>query len=79
VRVTSLLDGREITEDAQDTPSFDGTILKITAVLRNSKIPHIASIQRASVISIGEGSRSFNMMARPAAAANQVRVTFTKE
>jgi hypothetical protein len=80
VRVASLLDGREITEEAPGTYSFDGTILKITAALRNSKIPHIAGIQWSSVISIGEGSHSFNMLAKPASAStNQVRVTFTKE
>jgi hypothetical protein len=80
VRVTSFMNGREITEEGQGTYSFDSTILKITAVLRNSKIPHINSIQWVSVISIGNGNRSFNMLVKPSSAGtNQVRITFTKE
>jgi hypothetical protein len=40
----------------------------------------LAGIQWLSVISTGEGSRSFNMLAKPGSAStNQVRVTFTKE
>jgi hypothetical protein len=78
VQVASLVDGREITETGQGTYSFDGDILKITAALRGSKIPHITGIQWTSVISIGD--RSFNMLAKPtSASANQVRVTFIKE
>jgi TolB-like protein len=80
VRVTSLVSGRELSEEAQGSYSYDGDILKITAVLRNSKIPHLNSIQWSSVISIAEGSRSFNMLAKPVSTSgNQVRVTFTKE
>jgi TolB-like protein len=80
VRVASLDGRRETTEEAQGTYSFDGDILKITAVFRNSKIPHINSIQWVSVISIAEGSRSFNMLAKPVSSSNtQVRVTFTKD
>jgi hypothetical protein len=80
VRVTSLLSFGEITEEAQGTYSYDGDIFKITAVFRNSRIPHVKSIQWSSVISIGDGSRSFNMLAKPTGtSSNQVRVTFTKE
>jgi TolB-like protein len=80
VRVASLVNGAEITEEGQGTYSFDGNILKITAALRNSKIPHITGIQWTSVISIGESSRSFNMLAKSTSTGNnQMRVTFTKE
>jgi TolB-like protein len=80
VRVTSLLNGRELTEEAQGTYAYDGAIFKLTAVLRNSKIPHITGIQWASVIAVGDGNRSFNMLAKPASTGDaQVRVTFTKE
>jgi TolB-like protein len=80
VRVTSLVDKREIIAEGQGTYSFDGNILKMAVALRNSKIPHINGIQWTSVISIGEGSRSFNMLAKPTSTENnQVRVTFTKE
>lgn len=80
VRVTSLLNGWEISEEGQGMYSFDGNILKITAVLRNSRIPHINSIQWASVISIEDGNRSFNMLVKPTSMENnQVRVTFIKE
>jgi TolB-like protein len=78
VRVTSLMNGREITEEGQGTYSFDGDILKITAVLRNSRIPHLNSIQWSSVISAG--GNSFNMLVKPtSASSNQMRVTFTRE
>jgi TolB-like protein len=80
VKVTSLINGQEITEEGQGTYSFDGDILKITAVLRNSRIPHINSIQWSSVISISDRNSSFNMLVKPTSASNnQVRVTFTKE
>jgi hypothetical protein len=80
VRVTSLVNSVEITEEGQGTYSYGGVILKITAVLRNSRIPHINRIQWSSVISIGDGNRSFNMLAKPTSASNdQVRVTFTRE
>jgi TolB-like protein len=80
VRVTSLVNGREIAEESQGTYSYDGAILKIAAVFRNSKIPHVGAIQWASVISIGAGNTSFNMLIKPAnTGGNQVRVTFTKE
>jgi TolB-like protein len=79
VNVTSLMNGEELTAEGQGTYAYDGNILKITAVLRNSKIPHINSIQWSSVISIGAGNTSFNMLAKPTSASNnQVRVTFTK-
>ncbi|MDR0638833.1 MAG: penicillin-binding protein activator LpoB [Spirochaetaceae bacterium] len=80
VRVASLVDGQELTGEGQGAYSFDGNILKITAALRNSRIPHVTGIQWTSVISIGEGSRSFNMLAKPTGTAtSQVRVTFTNE
>jgi TolB-like protein len=80
VKVISLLNGREIIEEGQGTYSFDGNIFKIIAVLRNSKIPHINSIQWSSVISIGDGNRSFYMLVKPTSIENNlVRVTFSKE
>jgi hypothetical protein len=80
VQAVSLAGGRETSAEGQGTCSFDGSILKITAALRNSKIPHITGIQWSSVISIAGGSRSFNMLAKPnSASSNQVRITFTKE
>lgn len=80
VRVTSLMGGMEITGEGQGTYSYDGDILKITAVLRDSRIPHINTIQWTSVISIGGGNTSFNVLAKPRSASNdQVRVTFIKE
>jgi hypothetical protein len=83
VSVTSIPnsgDFGEKTAEAAGTYSFDGDILKITANFRNSAIPHITAVQWSSVISIGAGNRSFNMLAKPtSAASNQVRVTFTKE
>jgi TolB-like protein len=80
VKVTSLEKGLELTEEVQGTYSFDGSIFKVTAIFKNSKIPHLSSIQWSSVISIGDGNRSFNMLAKPTGVGNnQVRVTFTKE
>jgi hypothetical protein len=80
VKVNSLMNEREITQEGQGTYAYDGNILKITAVLRNSKIPHINNIQWTGVISISDGNRSFNMLAKPISTGNnQVRVTFTKE
>lgn len=80
VRVDSLVGGWEIAEEGRGTYSFDSDILKITAALRGSKIPHITGIRWASVISIGNDRRSFNMLAKPTDAGNnQVRVIFTKE
>jgi TolB-like protein len=80
VRVASLVNGQELTGEGQGAYSFDGTILKITAALRNSRIPHVTGIQWTSVISIGDGNRSFNMLVKPTStAASQVRVTFMKE
>jgi hypothetical protein len=80
VKVSSMVNGQELTAEAQGNYSYDDNILKITAVLRNSKIPHINSIQWTSVISIGAGNRSFNMLAKPVSTDNnQVWITFTKE
>jgi hypothetical protein len=80
VKVTSLVDGREISEEGQGTYSFNGDILKIMAVFRNSRIAHVNNIQWTSVISVNGNSRSFNMLVKPSSESNnQVRVTFTKE
>jgi TolB-like protein len=80
VRVTSLVNRREITEEGQGTYSYNDDILRITAVFRNSKIPHISSIQWSSVISIDGGNTSFNMLAKPTSTSTQqVRVSFVKD
>jgi len=80
VNVTSNVNGVNIIEETQGTYSFDGDILRITATIRNSRIPHISNIQWVSVISISADNRTFNMLVRPASAStNQVRVTFFKE
>jgi TolB-like protein len=80
VQVSSLENGRETFGEGQGVYAYDGNILKITAVLRNSTIPHIHSIQWASVIAIVEGSQSFNILVKPSSASNtQVRLTFTRE
>jgi TolB-like protein len=80
IKITSLINGQEIVGEGQGTYAYDGNILKITAALRNSKIPHVNSIQWSSVISISDDNKSFNMLAKPAGTGtNQVRVTFTKE
>jgi TolB-like protein len=80
VKVTSLLPAGEVTQETQGTYSFDGDILKITAIFRDSKIPHISVLQWASVISIADGSRSFNILAQVTSSGNnQVRLTFTKD
>jgi hypothetical protein len=79
VRVTSMVNGWEITEQRQGTYSYNDDILRITAVFRNSKIPHISSIQWLSVISIDGGNTSFNMLAKPTSTSTQqVRVSFVK-
>jgi hypothetical protein len=83
VSVTSITNSGDFgkkTAEAPGTYSFDGDILKITAAFRNSGLPHITAIQWTSVISIADGNRSFNMLAKPTtASSSQVRVTFTKE
>lgn len=80
IRISSIVNGSEIIEEGQGTYSYDGTILKITSLLRNSQIPHINNIQWSSVISISGGSSSFNMLVKPTSlSTNQVRVTFIKE
>jgi len=79
IKVTSLKDGTEITEEGVGTYSYDGAILKITVILKNSQIPHIKNIQWSSVISIDSGSGSFNMLIKPRNTTPPMRVTFTKE
>ena len=80
VKILSFFNESEISEEGQGTYSFDGTILKITTVLRNSRIPHINNIQWSSIISIGVGNKSFNMLIKPTSTGtNQVRATFSKE
>jgi len=80
IKITSFINGAEKEEEGQGTYSYDGSILKITSILRNSQIPHINNIQWSSVISINSGNSSFNMLVKPTSqSTNQVRVTFTKE
>jgi TolB-like protein len=80
IRITSLHDGSELTEEIPGTYSYDGATLKVTAVLRNSRIPHITTIRWASAVSIDEGNTSFHMLAKPSSTSSiQVRVTFTKK
>jgi hypothetical protein len=80
VRITSLVNGLEVVEEGQGTYAYNGDILRITVILRNSRIPHITNIQWSSVIAIGNNNTSFNMLVKPTStSSNQVRVTFTKE
>jgi TolB-like protein len=80
VKVTSTAGGAEVTQEAAGTYSYDGTIFKVNAVFRNSRIPHISAVQWSSVLSFNDGNTAFNILAKPASNnANQVRVTFTKE
>ena len=81
IKVTSLKDGVEITEEGLGTYSYNGNdkSLEIRAVFKNSKIPHIKNIQWLSVISLDSGSNSFNMMIKPRSTTPLMRVTFTKE
>jgi TolB-like protein len=83
VKVTSLANlslGEESTAETYGAYSYADDIFELSAVFRNSKIPHITSIQWASVISISDSGASFNMLAKPSSASSQqVRVTFTKE
>jgi len=79
IKVTSLINGREVSEDVNGTFLYDNDILRISAIIRNSKIPHINEIQWASVISIGTGNNLFNMLVNPSSTSNkQVRATFIK-
>jgi len=80
IKISSFANNSETNEEGQGTYTYDGNILKITLILRNSKIPHINNIQWASVISIAGGNSSFNMLVKPTSkSTNQVRVTFIKE
>jgi TolB-like protein len=80
VAVTSAAGGVEIIQEAEGTYSYDGTIFKVNAAFRNSRIPHITTVQWSSVLSFNDGSTAFNILAKPASNNNnQVRVTFTKE
>jgi TolB-like protein len=80
IRITSLHNGSEFTEETAGTYSYDGVTLKVTAVLRNSRIPHITTIRWASTVSIDAGNTVFHMFAKPNSTSSiQERVTFTKK
>ncbi|GHU26140.1 hypothetical protein FACS1894164_16860 [Spirochaetia bacterium] len=77
VKVIGLVGCSEISQETQGSYSYDGTIFKLNALFRNTKIPHINSIQWISVLSFTSDA-SFNILAKPASTSNQIRVTFTK-
>jgi len=80
LKITSNVDGADITEEAQGNYSLADDILKINANFKNSLIPNIGNIQWTSVISISGDNMSFNMLITPTSVSpNQVRVTFYKE
>ena len=80
VRVKSLSGDDEYVAEGQGTYSYDGTIFKITVVLKNSEIAHLKMIQWSAVTKIDKSGRSFNMLVQPDSGKdNTVRATFTKE
>ena len=79
VKITAFLQGFEAVAEGQGTYSYDGNILKINAIMRDSKIPDINNIQWSSVIAFAPGNNSFNMMVKETSkSTKQVRVTFTR-
>jgi len=79
IEITSLVNGREFAEDVDGTYSYDGEILRINAVLRESGIPHLRMIQWRSVVSMSADNTSFNMSIIPSRASNnQMRTTFIR-
>ena len=79
IKVVSLIDGAEITEEGTGTYSYDGNIFKMTAVFRNSKIPHIKNISWKSLVSVGDGNRSFNILIKPTNTSPLMKISFIKE
>jgi TolB-like protein len=80
IHISSFINGQELIEYVQGSYTYDGSILKINAVLRNSKIPHIGTIQWTSVIAMSRDNSSFNKSIRPNRGSNQqVRASFIKQ
>ena len=80
INLTSMLSEGTLSAEAQGTFNFDGNILRINAIFRNSKIPHIHTIKWTSVVSIASGNQSFNMLVKPSEDNDRlVRATFTRE
>jgi TolB-like protein len=77
IKVTSYTSSGEIKQETQGNYSFDGNILKINAIFRNSQITHISTLQWASVISMNVSNTSFNILIKAISNKNdQTKVTF---
>jgi len=66
-------------QEAQGTYTYDGTVFSLNVVFRNAQIPNQGSIQWSSVLTFNESNSAFNILAKPAVNASQVRATFTKQ
>jgi hypothetical protein len=79
VRAEALVNGREVSQEAEGVYSCDGTFFRLNAVFRNPRIPALAGIQWVSVVSFN-GDSSFAILAAPdGSGGSPVRMVFVKE
>jgi len=80
IHISSFINGQEFIEYVQGTYTYDGSLLRINAVIRNSKIPHIGTIQWLSVIAMSRDNNSFNMsITANRGSSQQMRATFIRD
>jgi hypothetical protein len=79
VNAESIVNGGELSQNAEGTYAYDGTFFRLNAVFRNPRIPAITSVQWVSVVSF-ISDNSFAILAAPSGGGgNPVRMVFVKE
>jgi hypothetical protein len=59
--------------------SWDGTLFRLNATFRNTKLSYLPNIQWSSVLNFTTDNNSFNILARTATNGSQARITFFRQ
>ena len=78
VRISTTINGRQMTQQSNGNYFFDGTFFRLSVNFINPSIPNLQSIQWVSVLQFNTNNTAFHILV-PSAGDNQKRVTFIKE
>jgi hypothetical protein len=79
LQVSAFVNGKEVSQEAEATYSYDNTFFRLNVVFREPRISNIYSVQWVSIISFN-GDSSFSILVAPDnSGGNPVRMVFIKE
>jgi 6-pyruvoyl-tetrahydropterin synthase len=78
-RCTVKITSDNVEQETTGNWSWDGTFFKLNAVFRNAKITYQRNIEWISIVNFAAGNNSFNILAKPATAASNIRFTFFRD